>query len=225
MARVQWRGVTVDDRTAKMLDELARLSGSILIHPTQGSYSTGGGASAGTHAGGGAVDLMHPSWSTKDYDKVVRLARKIGFAAWHRTPQQSNWPRHVHMIAVGCKDLSDGARAQVVAYKAGRNGLANGGPDDGPRDYVDVTWEKYLKEVEDDMAINKDDADLIATRIWRADVVPSPAGKDSDNPTWMAGSYWKETYILLRDIRDSLNALAKAQGLSVDADSGPGKGN
>lgn len=150
MSRVTWRGVTVDSRTAAMLTELAKISGPILIHPTQGSYNRGGvAASAGTHDGGGAVDLMHSSWKVADYNKVVELARKIGFAAWHRTPQQSNWPRHVHMIAIqpgGKGDqgvLSRGAHDQVKAYYENRNGLASRRPDDATRKYVGVTWEKY----------------------------------------------------------------------------------
>jgi len=151
MSRVTWRGRVFDDRTARMLAEVAKLSGPIYINPTQGSYSGGVAASAGTHNGGGAVDLMHPSWSVSDYNKVVALMRKVGFAAWHRTPQQSNWPRHVHGIAVqpgGRNDkgvLSTGALNQVKNYYDGRNGLASGARDDGPRQYVNQTWEKYLK--------------------------------------------------------------------------------
>lgn len=152
MGRVTWRGVVVDDRTAEMLEELAANTGSIYINPTQGSYSGSVSASAGTHDGCGAVDLMHYSWSVADYDTVVREARKVGFAAWHRTPQQANWPRHCHLIAVqkggkndrGC--LSSGAHNQVVSYFNGRNGLASNAPDDGPRTHVGVTWESYQKE-------------------------------------------------------------------------------
>jgi hypothetical protein len=148
VAKVKWRGQTFDDRTADMLTELARISGKIYINPTQGSYS-GAAASAGTHTGGGAADLMHPSWSKADYDTVTKLARKIGFAAWHRTPAQANWPRHLHLIAVqkgGKNDkgvLSSAAHKQVKAYFDGKNGLASGKPDDATRYYVGQTWEKY----------------------------------------------------------------------------------
>lgn len=147
-----WRGVRLDDRTANMMDEVAELSGPIYINPTQGSYSTSVGASGGTHAGGGAIDLMHSSWSKADYDRVVFLMRKVGFAAWHRTPQQSNWPRHVHGIAVQKLGkshrgvLSYSAHGQVVAYYEGRNGLASQAKDDGPRRFVGTTWEKYKAE-------------------------------------------------------------------------------
>lgn len=44
----------------------------------------------------------------------------------------------------------------------------------------------------DDMTISRKDASLIAARVWRADVVASPHGKDSDNPTWAAGTYMRK---------------------------------
>lgn len=171
MAKVKWRGVVLDDRTRDMMEEVARLTGSIYVNPTHGSYSHAS-ASAGTHSGGGAIDLMHKSWSVKDYDEVVKQMRKVGFAAWHRTPQQANWPRHVHGIAMGCKDASDGAKAQMVAYLKGRNGLAVGGPDDGPRKWAGRTWEMYQKgqmppTEGDDMPLSDADIDKIARAVWR----------------------------------------------------------
>lgn len=161
MGRVTWRGVTLDDRTAAMMDEVARNTGNIYVHPTQGSWSHAA-ASAGTHSGAGAIDLMHPSWSVADYDTVVFEMRRVGFAAWHRTPQQANWPRHVHGIAIGAQGLADGATAQVLAYKAGRNGLASGGPDDGPRQFVDVTWETYQQQED---TVTQDDIKAIAREV------------------------------------------------------------
>jgi len=53
---------------------------------------------------------------------------------------------------------------------------------------------------EDDMALDDDDAKII----WKSDILESPNGKDSTNPTWTASSYWKETYLLLREVRDLL---------------------
>jgi len=144
--RERWRGVTVDSRTARMLDELAAITGSITIRPSQGSWS-GAAASAGTHTGCGAVDLMNNT--PAEMDLVVDRARSIGFAAWHRTPAQSDWPHHVHLIAIqpggkhdrGC--LASGAHSQVVDYYDGRNGLASRAPDDATRRYVGTTWETY----------------------------------------------------------------------------------
>jgi hypothetical protein len=145
--RVTWRGVTLDRRTADMMGEVERLMGCTL-RPSQGSWS-GAAASAGTHSGGGAVDLVDNTWAAGNYDRVVQYARQVGFAAWHRTPQQSDWVRHAHLIAVqpgGKGDrgvLSGAAHDQVVDYFEGRNGLASNARDDGPRDWVGTTWETY----------------------------------------------------------------------------------
>lgn len=110
---------------------------------TQGSYSGGVSASAGTHDRGGAVDIRVKDLSPRERVEVETCGRRVGFAAWIRDPDEGDWPWHIHMIAIGCPDLSSGARAQVTAYKNGRNGLRNNGPDTGSRAYVSWTWEKY----------------------------------------------------------------------------------
>jgi hypothetical protein len=151
VSRVEWRGKTFDSRTRDMLAEVAKIVGDdIYVHPVQGSYNSGGvAASAGTHDAGGAVDLRTSNLSSSQKSRLLKAMRKVGFAAWLRTPDQGNWGPHCHGIAVqpgGKNDkgvLSSGAHSQVVAYYEGRNGLANHHHDDGPRDYVGVTWESY----------------------------------------------------------------------------------
>lgn len=99
----------------------------------QGSYNGGKvSASAGTHDGGGVVDLA--PW---DAERKVRVLRSIGFAAWHRPKIEGLWGSHIHAVLIGNRRLSDSANRQVQAYLAGRNGLANNGPDDGPREFTD----------------------------------------------------------------------------------------
>jgi hypothetical protein len=147
-SRVMWRGVTLDTRTRDMMDEVAFITGSVYVRPTQGSWSNAS-ASAGTHSGGGAIDIAAAHLKMADRDMIVSCMRRVGFAAWLRTPQQASWPWHIHAIAVqegGRSDrgvLSASAFAQVKDYYAGRNGLASGKPDDGPRAYVGTTWERY----------------------------------------------------------------------------------
>lgn len=103
------------------------------IDVTQGCYNRGGvAASAGTHDGGGVLDLAQTSGA------LVRLLREAGAAAWHRTPAQG-FPHHIHMVLVGCPHLSSGAAHQIAEYRAGRNGLAGRGGDDGPRVTI-RTW-------------------------------------------------------------------------------------
>jgi hypothetical protein len=141
------------------LVELLEPAVAAKVRPTQGSYSGGVAASGGTHDGGGAIDLAGQDAGMAQDDRVaIRDAgRQVGCAMWIRDPSQSDWPWHLHGIAVqpggkgdrGC--LSSGAHGQVVDYFEGRNGLASGAPDDGPRDWVGVTWETYEQGIEDDM--------------------------------------------------------------------------
>ena len=143
-----WRGVTLDERTARMMDEVAyRMKdapgGDVYIRPTQGCYNAGVvTASAGTHDGGGVLDVDTDPMSVPQRDFFIALGRQVGFAGWYRTRTQGFVP-HAHLVAVGCSDLSYGAAAQVKQYFNGTNGLASYGRDDGPRDWVGVTWESY----------------------------------------------------------------------------------
>ena len=143
-ARVVWRGKQLNQRTVAMVqaaERLAKLQFTII----QGSYNKGGvAASAGTHDGGGAVDVACDELNAAQRKAVVLALRQVGFAAWLRTPGQSNWPYHVHAIAQGDKDLSRGAANQVAEYRRCRNGLASRGKDDGPPGYYGMTWELYL---------------------------------------------------------------------------------
>lgn len=147
--RVTFEGHRLDARTRDMLIA-ARVVCDAPLVITQGCYNAGGvAASAGTHDGGGALDIRAKTLSDAQIAEAVLKLRHVGFAAWHRTPAQGNWVEHIHCIAIGCPDLSSGAAYQVTAYKNGRNGLANNGKDDGPRTYVSWTWEKYKQTYPD----------------------------------------------------------------------------
>lgn len=105
---------------------------------TQGSYNAGAvSASAGTHDGGGVVDL-----APYDHVRKVRELRRVGFAAWYRPAIPGLWPAHIHAVLIGNRKLAPSARAQVSAYLAGRDGLAGNGPDTGPREFTAhrFTW-------------------------------------------------------------------------------------
>ncbi|MEU7996058.1 peptidoglycan-binding domain-containing protein [Micromonospora sp. NPDC049060] len=141
---VSLRGVRVNTRTRSMLFEAERLLGWQLTI-TQGSYNTGVGASAGTHDGGGALDLSVSGLSSTTRTAVLRRLRTVGFAAWLRTPSQGDWGYHIHAIALADTDQSTGARNQAGDYYLGLNGLANRGPDDGPVVSPKRTWEEYQR--------------------------------------------------------------------------------
>lgn len=145
---IWFEGHKLDPRTRDMIVAL-RVICVAPVEITQGSYNTGVSASAGTHDGGGAVDIRAVGRTDAERAEIVLKARHVGFAAWLRHPDEGNWPYHVHCIAIGCPDLSAGAANQVVDYHERRNGLANNRADDGPRTYVDWTWEKYKKTYPD----------------------------------------------------------------------------
>jgi peptidoglycan hydrolase-like protein with peptidoglycan-binding domain len=143
-SRVSRNGHVVDARTQAMLAEAERLLGFRLV-VEQGSYNPGGDAtSAGTHDGGGVVDLRVTGMTAQTRTSVVRALRTVGFAAWLRSPSQGAWPWHLHAAAISDTDLSSQAQHQTGDYCLGLNGLANRGPDDGPRVPI-RTWEEYQR--------------------------------------------------------------------------------
>ncbi len=142
--RVAFDGQTVDARTAAMLTEAASILGAPL-RLDQGSYSTSDPTSAGTHAGGGVVDVNVDGWSAAHRRTVAGVLRSVGFAAWVRSPNEGDWPWHIHAVAISDPDLAPEAQAQVGDYYLGRNGLKNNGPDTGPT-APKLTWEDYLRQ-------------------------------------------------------------------------------
>ncbi|MDI6104291.1 peptidoglycan-binding protein [Actinoplanes sp. NEAU-A12] len=143
-AKVQRDGFVVNARTQAMLAEAQRLLGSALV-VEQGSYNPGGDpTSAGTHDGGGVVDIAVAGLTAAKRTAAVRALRQVGFAAWLRSPSQGDWPWHIHAVAINDTDLSVQAQHQSGDYYLGLNGLANRGPDDGPRIPI-KTWEQYQR--------------------------------------------------------------------------------
>ena len=128
--KVEVQGKTVNERTLAMLQAAERRLGYELTI-VQGSYNTTVGPSAGTHDGGGAVDLL--AW---DHRRKVRALRTVGFAAWYRPELFKNgkrvWGPHVHAVAIGDEELSEKAREQVEDYRNFKDGLAS--------HKVDKTW-------------------------------------------------------------------------------------
>lgn len=144
-SQTTFTGRTVNQRTHAMLAEAASMLGHDVVL-SQGSYNPGGvGASAGTHDGGGAVDISVSDLSTTQRWETVKAMRTVGFAAWLRSPDQGPWPYHIHCIAIGDTDLSIAARNQVADYYVGKNGLASHAADNTPDAYRApfTWWEKY----------------------------------------------------------------------------------
>jgi hypothetical protein len=125
-------GKTVDEITHQALLECEKRLGYDLTI-VQGSYQALDGksndvkASAGTHDGGGVVDLSPFDWRRK-----VRALREVGFAAWHRTPDQGPWGEHIHAVLIGNAKMAPSALRQVSDFLAHppRDGLAGHAVDD-----------------------------------------------------------------------------------------------
>ena len=130
-----------------MIAEAEKLGGPLRI--TQGCYSSGVKASAGTHSGGGAFDFSVRGLSLSQINRRVKALRRVGFAAWHRVTSEGGWAPHIHAIAIGCPDLAPLAEMQVKAYRDGYSGLGRNGR--GSRDrhrgmgVEPTTWERYQK--------------------------------------------------------------------------------
>jgi hypothetical protein len=131
--RIPWRGVILNRRTAAMMEVAQAKFGRPFDAIPQGSYG-GTPQSAGTHDGGGAVDIFD-----RDLDRVQHVMREVGFADWHRTflPGPNGWDPHCHGIALADKEMSDAARAQIRDYRNYLNGLANHAADN--------TWHPFPK--------------------------------------------------------------------------------
>lgn len=131
MTRVTKDGKTLTERVWLILEDAKKEAG---LEPTdarvvQGSYSNGS-LSAGTHSGGGAFDLSVRGLTVQQQWKLIRKLRERNVCAWART-ERYGWKTgdHIHGIVRDEPDLSASARAQVVAYDKGLNGLANKGKD------------------------------------------------------------------------------------------------
>ncbi|MEV0351164.1 peptidoglycan-binding protein [Nonomuraea sp. NPDC050680] len=142
--RVSAGAAVINTRTRNMLAEAKRLLGRDLPLD-QGSYNPGGDpTSVGTHDGGGVIDVSVKGMTAATRTAVCRTLRRVGFAAWVRSPQQGDWPWHIHAAAISDPSLSSQAQHQIGDYYLGQNGLANRGPDDGPKVTI-RTWEEYQR--------------------------------------------------------------------------------
>jgi hypothetical protein len=88
------------------------------ITVVQGSYHTGVKASAGTHDGGGCLDLAPFDWKHK-----CRVFRELGDTAWHRTALPDVWSEHIHTVDLGCSNLASISKQQVKDYRNKLDGL------------------------------------------------------------------------------------------------------
>lgn len=141
-AKVTYDGGLMNTRTRTMLMAAERSLGTRLT-VIQGSYNPGGDpTSAGTHDGGGVLDVSVDGMTPQTRTNVARNLREAGFAAWVRTPSQGDWDYHIHAVALSDPDQSSQAQHQSGDYYLGLNGLANRAADDGTPVTPILTWEE-----------------------------------------------------------------------------------
>lgn len=132
--RVSFRGVTLNVRTREMVLLAEGYARTLLgddafeFRLGQGSYHRGVQASAGTHDGGGAIDVSVRGRDGRERRMMVKALRMAGFAAWPRSAAQFG-SDHIHGIGIGDHELQWLAKQQVEQYFDGRDGLAGHGPD------------------------------------------------------------------------------------------------
>lgn len=138
-ARVTKGGQTLSERMWALIADAKNAAGlpPEVARVVQGSWSDAVGQSAGTHAGGGAFDLSVALLTRAQSLGLVDQLRRRGVCAWLRTPE-FGWPAylsgaHIHGVDRCEPGLSKAAKAQVRAYDANRNGLANKARDPFPR--------------------------------------------------------------------------------------------
>lgn len=123
---VTFRGVKVNVRTRVMIERAESYMKQMGINSklsfSQGSYNTSVSASAGTHDGGGALDIRINGFSSATADNVVKALRMAGFAGWRRGVNDS-FPPHIHAIAMGDARATQVAKNQVAEYRRGGDGL------------------------------------------------------------------------------------------------------
>lgn len=138
----------------------------------------GAAASGGTHATGGAFDLLDLPGAEDQW-----VARQMGAdATWARL---YNWDgrggmAHTHGVLTGCPHNGP-ARYQIDAVRAGFNGLGAGGrgaPDPGPRPLSGRTWQQgieWAQALQEEHEMTPDQANLLEqiaadTKATRTDV-------------------------------------------------------
>lgn len=135
--RVKWRGVIVCSHSVPKLDAWAKSIGdAVLLWPLPGcgSYQTSTVASAGTHAGGGAIDLNGNGMSATTRAMVARKGREVGLQVdWFRGFIAGLWTNHFHAVDPDCPQLAKVAAAQCVECFNGGDGLVGTRPDPGWR--------------------------------------------------------------------------------------------
>lgn len=125
------RRVVLNKQSLEVIRAVEILAGVDLV-VVQGGYRASSSYSAATHAGLGVFDIRSWNLTARQRDRVVLYFRKLGAVAWYRSRAQGFEP-HLHVVMDYDRSAHLSAQKQAEDYHNGKNGLANGGRDDGPR--------------------------------------------------------------------------------------------
>lgn len=120
--------------TRYMAEWWERVTDELGFDPTivQGAFMAraGGGAaaSAGYHDLAGCLDLRVWDRSEEQVQRMIRVLRQMGAAAWLRD-ERHGMDDHIHLVLGTDHPLTVGASYQWRQYVRGRDGLAGDGPD------------------------------------------------------------------------------------------------
>lgn len=141
-------GKTLNQRTADLLD-MWQFNTLTDFYVVQGSYNSGVSQSAGTHDGGGALDISTANLGDIKHKKwVVKQGRLACFMAYLRPTISGLWNEHIHAGALGDQEASSGLENQFGEYRNGEDALAGYSPDPDPRIHPITVWpNRPLKKV------------------------------------------------------------------------------
>jgi peptidoglycan hydrolase-like protein with peptidoglycan-binding domain len=144
-------GVVLNARTTAMVKEAGRLRGCT-IPVSKGSFTGPDSSSAGTHAGGGAIDVSVSRGGCGAPSAVVNALTKVGFAAWYRHTGSYVNNKHIHAIAISDLDMATepafpgvfDSREQIADWAQGKDGLSGAVVAPMPNTPL-RTWEQYKR--------------------------------------------------------------------------------
>ncbi|HEY5787161.1 MAG TPA: hypothetical protein VIT65_20535 [Microlunatus sp.] len=140
-AKTLWHGRYICSHMVPKMNSWETKTTGYSVRLIQGSYSSYD-LSAGTHARGGAADSEGDGRSALTLKVASNLARSCILVAWPRF-WSGNW--HIHLLDPSCSDLSSAARAQVLLFGRGFDGLVGNHPDPGSRYYAKAIMAAYWK--------------------------------------------------------------------------------
>lgn len=116
----------------------AAIGNDVLLKPLAGcgSYQTSTAASAGTHAGGGAIDMDLNNLTYEQKRRVETKGRQYYGMAYYRWAITGLWTNHCHAIDPTCPNISKAGAAQFPLFKQGYDALVGNHPDTGDRTFV-----------------------------------------------------------------------------------------